>query len=353
MMRMSRKMEHVRHALKLGQRGLQGLQGLHDIRFVHNCLPETSVERISLDTKIGDLFMSSPIIINAMTGGSPETESINRELAIAARELGLAMAVGSQMSALKNEAVLPSYQIVRRMNPDGLIFANLGSEATLDQAQRAIEMIRADALQIHLNVIQELIMPEGDRDFRGMIERLETIIRNVPVPVIIKEVGFGISGESARKLREVGVSFVDVGGMGGTNFAKIENLRREIPLEWLNDWGIKTSVAMLEAMQHFPYGKVIASGGITNAMEICKALSLGAGAVGIAGAFLRILQTAGTPALIQSIQEMQLHLKLIMTALGADSIEQLWTVPLIITGETADWCHLRGIDLFSYARRRQ
>lgn len=347
-MRISRKMEHVHYALELGQ---SRQQGLSDIKLVHNCLPETSTDHIALTTTIGELIMSSPILINAMTGGAQETESINRELAILAREKDMPMAVGSQMSAIKNSEVASSYQVVRRENPKGIIFANLGSEATPDQALRAIDMIEANALQIHLNVMQELIMPEGDRSFVGMLGRIETIVRQSPVPVIVKEVGFGISQDNAKQLQDIGVKMLDVGGSGGTNFAAIENARRPSALDWLNDWGTPTSITLLEALSVFPQGSVIASGGITNALEAAKALVLGASAVGMAGAFLKVLRTEGVDALHSFATELHQGLILIMTALGAPSVQALSGCPVVIMGETAEWCHARGIDLTSYTGR--
>jgi isopentenyl-diphosphate delta-isomerase len=347
-MRISRKMEHVHHALELGQ---SGQQGLSDVKFVHNCLPETSTNAIALSTRIGDLTLSSPIFINAMTGGAAETESINRELAIVAREKGLAMAVGSQMSAIKNVEVASSYQIVRRENPSGIVVANLGSEADVEQALRAVDMIEANALQIHLNVIQELIMPEGDRSFKGMLKRIEAIVQAVPVPVIIKEVGFGIMRENAQQLASIGVRILDVGGAGGTNFAAIENARRAVSIDWLNDWGCPTSTALLEALSVFPKGQVLASGGITNALEVSKALTLGASAVGMAGAFLKVLRLEGMESLMIFTDELHEGLTLIMAALGADSVPELWNRPVVITGETAEWCRARGIDILTYARR--
>ncbi|KQX68778.1 type 2 isopentenyl-diphosphate Delta-isomerase [Paenibacillus sp. Root444D2] len=347
-MRISRKMEHVHYALELGQ---SRQQGLSDIKLVHNCLPETSTDQIALTTEIGDLIMSSPILINAMTGGAQETESINRDLAILAREKGMAMAVGSQMSAIKNSEVASSYQVVRRENPKGIVFANLGSEATTEQAVRAVDMIEANALQIHLNVMQELIMPEGDRSFVGMLSRIEAIVRHVQVPVIVKEVGFGILKDNAKQLQDIGVRFLDVGGSGGTNFAAIENARRPAALEWLNDWGTPTSIALLEALSVYPRGGVIASGGITNALEAAKALSLGASGVGMAGAFLRVLRSEGVDALHHFADELHQGLILIMTALGANTIQALGNCPVVIIGETAEWCRARGINLTSYAER--
>ncbi|WP_442601124.1 type 2 isopentenyl-diphosphate Delta-isomerase [Paenibacillus sp. KN14-4R] len=349
-MRASRKMEHVLHALRLGQ---SGQQGLADFRLVHNCLPDTSMKQIELHTTIGELKLSSPIVINAMTGGSQETEKINRELAIVAQEKGLAMAVGSQMAAIKDKDVRSSYQVVRKMNPDGIVIANLGSEATVEQARMAVDMIEANALQIHLNVMQELIMPEGDRDFSGMLDRIAQIVEHVGVPVIVKEVGFGIMHEGALKLKQIGVKAIDVGGTGGTNFAKIENARRAIPLDWLNDWGSKTSIALLEGLSVFPRGAVMASGGISEAHELVKVLTAGASAVGIAGTFLRVLQDGGIDALHTYIDELHDGVILLMTALGATTVEQLGRVPIVIGGETAEWCRARGISITEYAMRRE
>jgi isopentenyl-diphosphate Delta-isomerase len=295
--------------------------------------------------------MSSPILINAMTGGAQETESINRELAIVAREKGLAMAVGSQMSALKNNEVASSYQVVRRENPNGIVFANLGSEATVDQALRAVDMIEANALQIHLNVMQELIMPEGDRSFVGMLDRIAAIVNRIHVPVIVKEVGFGILRDNAKQLQSIGVRILDVSGSGGTNFAAIENARRPAAMQWLDDWGTPTSIALLEVMSVYPQGAVIASGGITNALEAAKALTLGASAVGMAGAFLKVLRTEGADALHRFADELEQGLILIMTALGAKTVQELWNHPVVILGETAEWCRARGIDITSYAER--
>ncbi|WP_281886882.1 type 2 isopentenyl-diphosphate Delta-isomerase [Paenibacillus sp. YYML68] len=355
-MRIPRKLEHVHHALQLGQ---SGLHGLDDVKLIHNCLPGVSTEYIALPTTIGELSLSSPIVINAMTGGAHETEEINRELAIAARETGLAMAVGSQMSAIKNPEVASSYQIVRRVNPDGIVFGNLGSEATVEQAERAVHMLQADGLQIHLNVMQELIMPEGDRSFTGMLERIQHIVRAIGVPVMVKEVGFGIAREHAEALIQAGVTMLDVGGSGGTNFARIENARREQALDWLNNWGCTTSVALLEVLeakrrlQAEAKGlSVIATGGMATALDACRALVVGASAVGMAGALLKVQRTEGTEALISHIGRLHSELKLLMTALGAATIDELHQVPIVITGETAEWCVARGIDHHTYARRQ-
>lgn len=341
-------MDHVHYALSIGQ---NGMNGLHDIRFIHNPIPETSLKDISLSTRIGDLTMSSPILINAMTGGAEETEVINYGLGLAAHETGIAMAVGSQMSAIRNHNLSTSYQSARKANPNGILFANLGSEATPDQALRAIEMIQADAIQIHLNVVQELVMPEGDRSFKGMLQRIESIAKRVEVPLIVKEVGFGMTKEAVLKIMDLGVAAVDCGGRGGTNFAAIENARRDYELTCFNSWGNCTSVSLLETLESTTSNRVIASGGIRNGMEASIALSIGASCVGMAGVFLRTLKESGTEALIQQIKHTLDEIRLIMAALGAHSILDLQKSPLFISGETAQWCQARDIDIHKYARR--
>ncbi|HZG78790.1 MAG TPA: type 2 isopentenyl-diphosphate Delta-isomerase [Paenibacillus sp.] len=348
MTRSSRKMDHVRYALATGQ---SGRNGLADVRFVHNPLPDTSLTHISLTTRIGDLVMSSPILINAMTGGAEETESINFGLGAAARETGVAMAVGSQMAAVRDPTLAASYAAARRANPGGLLFANLGSEATPDQANAAVEMIEANALQIHLNVVQELVMPEGDRSFEGALRRIERIVRTAEVPVIVKEVGFGMTQAAADRLLSVGVAAVDCGGKGGTNFSAIENARRERPLSWFDEWGITTAESLFEAREAAAPGRLIGSGGIRTGLEAAKAIAIGADAVGMAGVFLRTLREEGVEALVLSIRELLDELKLVMAAVGARTIPELQSAPIVVTGETAEWCDARGIDVRKYARR--
>ncbi|WP_199614975.1 type 2 isopentenyl-diphosphate Delta-isomerase [Paenibacillus alkalitolerans] len=348
MSRSSRKMDHVRYALSIGQ---SGRNGLDDIRFVHNPLPETSLEQISLNTSIGDLVMSSPILINAMTGGAGETEQINYGLAAAAKETGVAMAVGSQMAALKNPEAAASFAVARKANPHGVLFANLGSEATADEAKRAVDMIEANAIQIHLNAVQELIMPEGDKSFTGMLKRIESIAAGAGVPVIVKEVGFGMTSDAAWRLLSAGAAAVDCGGFGGTNFAAIENARRDVPLSCFDDWGNTTAVSLLEVLVVSPPERTIASGGIRTGLEAAKALAAGAGAVGMAGFFLRVLRENGVQALIQTINDLLNEIRLIMAAAGASRLSELRRAPLVISGETAHWCFARGIDIQKYARR--
>jgi len=347
--RAQRKIEHIQHALSTGQ---QLTNGLDDITFVHQSLPNMSVNDIDLSSKVGELFLSSPLLINAMTGGGgDDTRIINEALSKAAGETKIAVAVGSQMSAIKDKSEIPSYEIMRKVNPKGIIFANLGSEATVEQAKTAVDMLEANALQIHLNVVQELVMPEGDRDFTNALKRIENITESISVPVIVKEVGYGINREMASKLLEVGISAIDVGGYGGTNFSKIENLRRQRVLSYFNQWGISTAASIAEVRSLNQDIPIIGSGGIQNALDVAKAIALGSSMVGVAGYFLKIFIEKGYEDLVQEIKYMLEGLAIIMTALGVKNIQDLQHAPLVISGQTHHWLTERGIDTSKYSRK--
>ncbi|MBE4910303.1 type 2 isopentenyl-diphosphate Delta-isomerase [Bacillus luteolus] len=350
MSRAKRKLEHIQHAISTGQ---DKTHGLDDITFVHQSLPNTSVNEIDLQTSIGELSISSPIFINAMTGGGGEqTRKVNRLLSEVAKECGLGMAVGSQMSAIKDPGERYTYEVVREVNPTGVLFANLGSEATVDNALSAIDMIEANGIQIHLNVIQELAMPEGERNFSGALSRIEKIVNSVQVPVIVKEVGFGLSTETAYQLRNIGVSILDIGGFGGTNFARIENNRSNRRLDFFDEWGITTAASIAEVSNLTRPIPIISSGGLQDALDIAKSIALGASAAAFAGVFLKILLQEGQEKLVEHIDQMKADLKYIMTALGTRSINELQKSPVIIKGETFHWLNQRGIDTAKYSHRR-
>ncbi len=324
---------------------------LDDVRLVHQALPSIGVEDISLHIETGDLKLESPVFINAMTGGGGEkTAELNGLLARAAKETGIAMAVGSQMAALKDRTERASYEIVRQENPNGFIMGNLGSEASVSQAEQAVEMIEANALQIHLNLIQELTMPEGDRDFKGALERIEAIAENLSVPVVVKETGFGISREAAEKLAHTGIAAIDVGGFGGTNFALIENERRARKLSYFQDWGVPTAVSIIEVRDAFQR-TVLASGGIQHAQDAIKALVLGADAVALAGSFLKTALEGGEKGLIEEITLLQEDMRMMMTALGAEKPANLIRCPAILTGDLSHYVSMRGYNPALYANR--
>jgi isopentenyl-diphosphate Delta-isomerase len=352
MTRAKRKWEHIKYAL-LENTEEKLSHGFSDVSFIHQSLPDLALKDISLKHCIGELELSSPIFINAMTGGGgSRTTTINAELAIIARENGMAMAVGSQMAALKDASERKSYEIVRKENPSGIIFANLGSEASVEQAKSAVDMIEANALQIHLNVVQEITMPEGDRDFKGALVRIEEIVKQMNIPIIVKEVGFGMSMETVKTLQSIGVSAVDIGGYGGTNFAAIENARRVEALPFFNDWGIPTAISIVEAKSIPSSLSIIATGGINNSLNIVKSIALGADVVGMAGFFLKHLLEEGVEKTILETRKLHDEVKYMMLALGAPNISSLKTTPLIISGYTHHWLNERGIDTKQYSRKK-
>ncbi|KZZ86433.1 type 2 isopentenyl-diphosphate Delta-isomerase [Bacillus sp. SJS] len=350
MSRAKRKLDHINHALTTGQ---SRQNGFDDITFVHKSLPDTSVEDIDMSARIGELSTSSPIFINAMTGGGGEkTEQINEALSTAAAAFGMAIAVGSQMAAIRDKSEQPSYEVVRKVNPKGVIFANLGSEANADQAKRAIDMIEADAIQIHLNVIQELVMPEGDRDFKGALTRIEEIVRHAGVPVIVKETGFGMDWDTVLQLKNAGVSAIDIGGYGGTNFSKIENARRNRALHAFNGWGIPSAISIAEG-SNAARGEVciLGSGGIQDSLDAAKAIALGASAAGMAGILLSVFTEHGEEGLHEELRLLHEEFKWIMCALGTKTIKELQNAPLVISGASHHWLYERGFETSSYSRR--
>ncbi|USG63533.1 type 2 isopentenyl-diphosphate Delta-isomerase [Brevibacillus ruminantium] len=348
--RSQRKLDHIRHALATG---MDQENIWDDVSFPPNSLPNISYGNTKLEVSLSPFTISSPILINAMTGGAEATTEVNQKLAILAREKGMAMAVGSQMAAIRDPSVLPSYQIVRKENPDGLIFANLGAEATVEQAQIALEMVEANAIQIHLNVMQELLMPEGDRDFRGYLENIKRIKQQLSVPVIVKEVGFGMSAETIKQLVEAEITIIDVGGRGGTNFAQVENRRHSLEMSMFEEWGFTTAESLLETRPWQGKGvSFLATGGVRNGLDVVKAIALGASAVGMAGAMLRLVQTKTMDECLRQVDHWHHQIRVAMTALGTASLAELRDAPVLITGRTAERATLRGWQLDHYARRQ-
>ncbi len=339
MSRAKRKIEHIHHALEHDR---DYYNHFDDIDIVHQSLAKLNFDELSLSVEVGELKLSSPLFINAMTGGGGErTEQINGDIALAASETGIGMAVGSQMSALKDPAERRSYAIVRENNPSGIIFANVGSEAGISQAKEAIEMIEADGLQIHVNTLQELIMPEGDRNFKTRMENIQRMVEGVSQPVIVKEVGFGMSKETVEYLWNLGVRYVDIGGRGGTNFSKVENLRREKPFSSFENWGIPTPISVLEAKSIHKDLHIIASGGIRHGVDGVKAMVLGGEAFGMAGTLLRVLLQDGRPALISEVEHILHEVKMAMMLMNARSIKELRHQPYVLSGKTREWSEQR------------
>lgn len=343
--REERKKDHIAHAIATENKSSPYWD---DIHLVHQALFDEDFNKIDTKMALFGKKLSFPLIINALTGGADGLEKINASLSRIAGDLQIGMAVGSQTAGITNREVRHTYEIARKLNPNGLILANVSALVKPETARAAVEMIEADALQLHLNGVQELLMTEGDRDFRGLAENIQIIAGDSQVPVIIKEVGFGMSRETALQLYNLGVQGLDIGGTGGTNFAAIELARRKDNLSHfkpLISWGIPTPLSLLEVMSLKVPLPVIASGGIKSPLEILKALVIGAQAAGIAGPFLKILVLEGEEDLRHHVEKLQEGLKVLMMAAGARNIRMLPGLPVVLLGDTLEWCKQRGFNI--------
>ncbi|GGK47239.1 type 2 isopentenyl-diphosphate Delta-isomerase [Nocardia camponoti] len=345
-----RKDDHVRHAVR-HQETRSATSDFDDINFVHHALAGIDAADISTEVAFAGSTWSTPLYVNAMTGGSMKTGEINRQLAIAANETGVPIASGSMSAYFRDRDVADTYRVLRQENPNGFVLANVNATASVEQVKHAVDLLEANALQIHLNAVQEVVMPEGDRSFGAWPAQIEAIVAASEVPVVVKEVGFGLSRETILWLRDVGVSVADVGGRGGTNFARIENDRRPGgDFSFIEGWGQSTPACLLDAAG-IDGIDVSASGGIRSPLDMARALALGAKATGVAGPFLETLVNGDTAALITQISTWLAQLRTIMTVLGARTPADLTSTDLLITGAVSSFCHSRGIDTTPYASR--
>ncbi len=332
----ARKADHIR--INLDEDVRSGLtNGLENYRFAHQALPEVNLEEIDLSSRLFGRVLKAPILISSMTGGTPEASDLNRILAQAAQATGIAMGLGSQRAAIEHPELAQTFR-VRDVAPDILLFANLGAvqlnyDYGLEHCQRAVEMIEADALILHLNPLQEAVQPEGETRFEGLLDKIENVCSKLTVPVIAKEVGWGISEQAAQQLIDAGVAAIDVAGAGGTSWTQVEMYRAENESQArlaaaFIDWGIPTAESIIQARRADPDTPIIASGGIRTGLEIAKSIALGACLGGMAGPFLKAA-TQSLEDTIQTIYEIQREIQVAMFAVGAKSIAELGTTPLI------------------------
>lgn len=328
-----RKLDHLK--ICLNQPVEVGSAGFEDYRFVHNALPEIDFGKIDISVKFLGKKLKAPILISSMTGGINKAALINQNLAKTAQKFGVAMGVGSQRIAIerpKDQAIIKSFQ-VRKWAPDILLFANLGAVQLnygfgVKECQKAVEMIKADALVLHLNPLQEAIQPEGNTNFEGLLFKIKKIVKSLTVPVVAKEVGCGISRDVAGKLYQTGVKIIDTAGWGGTSWAKIEGFRWTRTKmagddlgEVFSDWGIPTAESIVQC-RRVKGLKVIGSGGIRNGIEMAKAIALGADLVGLALPFLKPA-TQSTEAVEMKLTRLIQELKIAMFCVGAKNIDKL------------------------------
>lgn len=314
-----------------------------EVRLIHNSLPELGIDDVSLTTVAGELTLPAPFYIEAMTGGSEKSKTVNDQLAAIAANLHLAVASGSQSIALRDPHVVDSFEILRKNNPNGIVFANLSANATVDQASVAIKMLQADAIEIHVNAVQEMVMPEGERKF-NWLDNIQRLVAHLSVPVIVKEVGFGMSNETIQSLNQVGVQYVNISGRGGTNFAMIENRRNhDNDFTDLMNWGQTTVESLLEAQEFNRKMTIIASGGITAPIEIVKAGVLGASAVGVAGQILHILIHDGPDQLERSLAGWLEEIKRLLVLTGSRDFKDLRNVNHIFSNQLLNYISQRKL----------
>ena len=296
----SRKADHLRICLDEDVQSHRITNGLERYRFTHCCLPELDRDDIDISTVFLGKRVATPLLISSMTGGTEQARIINQRLAKTAQRYGLAMGVGSQRVAVENPELVDTFS-VRQYAPDALLFANLGAvqlnyDYGLSQCQKAVDALAADALILHLNPLQEAVQTEGDVNFKGLFAKIEQLVRVLPVPVIAKEVGNGISAAMAQRLVDMGVAAVDVAGAGGTSWARVESERaRDAKQRRLGntfaDWGIPTAecITTIRALENEAARSVplIASGGLRNGLHAAKAIALGADLAGLALPFLQ------------------------------------------------------------------
>lgn len=336
----SRKNDHIRINLEEDVRSSLS-NGLEKYRFIHNALPEIDLTEIDLTQTLFNKNISLPILISSMTGGTPEAFKINQILAQAAEKFGLAMGVGSQRAAIENNTLIETFN-VRKFAPNILLFANLGAVQLnygygIDECKRAVEMINADSLILHLNPLQEAVQPEGDTNFSGLLKKIEIICRHLPVPVVVKEVGWGISDALVKQLATVGVAAFDVSGAGGTSWSQVERFRSQDPIgkkvaEAFLDWGIPTADALTRVRNSFPEIPIIASGGLKTGMDIAKSLALGANLAGMAGVFLKAA-VVSLENLVDTITIIEKIIRISMFATGSKDLISFSKGRIIKTGE--------------------
>ncbi len=353
----TRKIEHIEIVLNENVEP-QYSTLLEQVFLEHNSSPNISIEDIDLSTKFLGKRVSAPIIIAGMTGGHPETAKINEALAEIAEELNIAMGVGSQRVALEDSSLVYTFSIVREKAPSVPIIANIGGAQLakgygLAEARRAVSMIKADAIAIHLNPAQEVFQPEGDKDFRGLVKIVEELVDNLEVPIIIKETGAGLSGRVVRMFAEVGVEYFDVSGLGGTSWIIVEKYRSKNNVlseiaDVYSNWGIPTALSIIDVIYNVPTAYVIASGGIRNGLEAAKALALGANAVAFAAPILRILLNDGKESVKKYLKRIIEELRIAMFLVGVDRPSKLWSTDIYFGNKIIDWLISKSIDIQEY-----
>ena len=326
-----RKKEHLELSLKADVSFKTKTNGFDHYEFIHNAATEVELDKISFETKFFKKKINYPFIISCMTGGTEEAENINAHLAIAAEELKIPIGVGSQRQALENKNYRNSYNIIRKNAKSVPVLGNLGAAELVklkssDPIKVLIQLIEADAFVIHLNPLQELLQLEGNPYFKGLLKSLNKLVKEIEIPVIIKEIGMGISNDVAKRMLEAGVKGIDVAGAGGTSWAAIEMIRNKSTAnDYFWDWGLPTSFCLRENSKLKKNYKfmLIGSGGINSAVDAAKAFALGADYVASARTILKELDTSGVDGVKNMITGWFETIRKIMFLTGSKSLKEL------------------------------
>lgn len=353
-----RKRDHLRLAMADTSQSTAA-PGWDDVVLVPRALPGIDPGDVSLRTPLLGRELGVPVVLSGMTGGHPEATELNAILGEAAELTGAAVGVGSQRAALDHPELVGTYSAVRRRAPHAVVLANIGACQLVAQSSTPaltdrevtmlVEMVGADALAVHLNVVQELVQPEGDRSLRDLAEGIARTVQRSPVPVLVKETGAGIDRESAQALAATGVAALDVGGAGGTSFARIEAERaRQAGLRAPADlgttfagWGIPTAASVLEAVDAGV--PVVATGGIRSGLDAARALALGATAVGVGRPAITAAAAGGTAAVVALVEQLVTELRTAMVLCGCATPPDLARRGVVLGGATRDWVTQRGL----------
>ena len=324
-----RKSEHLRIAETEDVVFHQKNNGFEHYDFIHCALPELNLNDISISTQFLGKNLSFPFLISAMTGGFSGALRINAELAEVCASEEIAISLGSQRPLLEDESAAETYRIVRNKMPHGVVIGNIGAAQLVQMRStvpfaRLVDVVEADAFTVHLNPLQEVLQPEGDVAFKGVLQGIETLVKELPVPIVVKEVGCGISEQVAQKLARVGVRYIDVAGAGGTSWAAIEGYRNTAnPLVNLfREWGIPTAES-LAAIAKIPEIEIIASGGIDNGVTMAKALAMGAVMCGSALPVFKTLKKRKITGLKDQILTWKKELQVALFLTGCKDIKSL------------------------------
>jgi isopentenyl-diphosphate delta-isomerase len=356
-----RKLRHIRVSLE-EEVETDISTGFKDIHLIHRALPEIDLDEVSLDTTLLGKKIAAPLVMSAITGGTEEAKKINAVLAEVAEKKQIGISVGSQRIAVAQPETVPTFSVVREKAPTTFVMGNVGAPQLslgwgVEEAQKCVDMIEADALALHMNPLQEAVQVDGDTDYRGIYSKVNELSQQISVPLIMKETGAGIAWEDAVKMQEAGASALEISGVGGTSWSAVEyHIAKEVgkkDMEYLGqalwNWGVPTAISVVETSNKTTL-EIIASGGLRTGAEVVKSIALGANAGGMAKPFLE-KAVKGKDALVEHVDHIVGEIKVVMFLVGAKNLSELNKVPVVILGRTAEWLTRRGFNVDEYVDR--